>query len=215
MWSRFGKTTIAVVTLGLTASVVSYQVALAVRNRDYTPGEFRGFLRGFGYNVTPGDTLTDASSKQAVRQFQQGYKLPTDGTANAQTQNLAADLTKNLQGSLNVVVKPNPRLPRNQFYGPRTESAVRQFQKQYNLQQTGIATLPVRQRLDVEAKRALGVNTNAAPSTSTPPAQQRLNTPTPDTSPSPEPSPEITPEATPSPSPEMSPSPSPTTSPNP
>lgn len=156
MWRRLGMT-IAFVTLGMSSSIISYQTALAVRSRDYSPSEFRSLLHNFGYNVTLGNTLEDEASRKAIREFQQGYRLTTvDGTTNAQTQDLAADLVRSLQGSLNIVLKLNPPLPCNQFYGLQTEAAIRRYQKQYNLEETGIANLELRQQLDMEAKKILG-----------------------------------------------------------
>lgn len=212
MWGRFGMP-LAAVALGITASLVSYEFALADRSRDYTPLEMRSVLRGFGYNVTLGDSLTDEATTRAIREFQQGYRItPVDGVPGERTQNLAADLVRILQANLNLVVKPNPLLPRTQFYGPRTEEAIRQFQRQFNLPVTGIATLPVRQRLDLEAKRILGTVDQAPTPRATP-------TPSPSPSPSPTPratpSPTPTPRATPSPTPAATPSPTPTPTPLP
>ncbi|WP_044170971.1 peptidoglycan-binding domain-containing protein [Kamptonema formosum] len=155
MHSKFVKAIFAVI-LFVGFSFMSFDAAYAARARDYSPSEFRSVLNGLGYNVTLGDTLTDEATKKAISDFQKAYKLTADGVAGGQTQDVAADLVKNLQGSLNLVVQPSPELPRNQFYGPRTEAAVKAFQKQYKLSETGIATLPVRQKLDQEAKRILG-----------------------------------------------------------
>jgi len=155
MWGRV-RTTIAVVVLGIAASSFSQEVALADRIRDYSPGEFRELLRGLGYDIDFGNTLQDQAAKRVISQFQQDYKLRVDGTPNQETQNLAADLATNLQGSLNLVMKPEPPLPRNQFYGPQTQNAVLEFQKEFILPETGIANGRVRQRLDQEAKKLLG-----------------------------------------------------------
>ena len=174
MWNRYGLP-IAVIGLGLTASLVSYEVAYARRDRDYSPREFRTVLYGFGYNVTvKDDPLTDQETINAIREFQRGYKLPIDGVAGPQTQDLAALLVKILQANLNLVLNPSPALPRTQFYGPSTEAAVRQYQQQNNLPVTGIATLEVRKKIDDEATRILN---NQAP------------TPSPAPSPAPAPSP--------------------------
>ncbi len=201
MWNRYGLP-IAVIGIGLTASLVSYEVANAVRSRDYTPREFRAVLRGFGYNVPEGNSLRDQETRAAVRQFQQGYKLAVDGVAGPNTQNLAADLVRIVKSNLNLVLKPSPGLPVTQFYDSQTEAAVRRFQEQFNLPVTGIANLAVRQRLDQEARQILGKPTPAAsPSPS----------PSPTTSPSPSPSPTtptqrtVPQTTTPSPSPSGSP----------
>jgi peptidoglycan hydrolase-like protein with peptidoglycan-binding domain len=170
MQSRFRKIVIIVVTIFLTLSLAISDTALAARARDYTPQEFRSVLQGLGYDVALTNApLTDEPTRRAIRDFQQRYKLSVDGVAGPNTQNVAADLVRNLQGSLNLVVKPNPSLPRNQFYGPQTTAAVRAFQRKFNLQETGIASLPVRVRLDEEARAILDK----------PPLPTRTPTPTP------------------------------------
>lgn len=198
MWNRYGVP-IAIIGVGFAASVVTSEVSLAVRSRDYTPREFRSVLRGFGYNVTPGNTLRDEETRAAIRQFQQGYKLQVDGIAGPNTQNLAADLVRILKSNLNLVLKPSPGLPNTQLYDERTEAAIRRFQEQYELPVTGIASLAVRQRLDQEARRILG---------------KPVNTPTPTPSPTPQTAPQTIPPS-PSPSPAPSPVPSPSPSPSP
>jgi len=205
MWNRYVMP-IAAISIGLAASLVSYEFAYAGRSRNYTPRELRSVLRGFGYNVTLGDTLTDQATIAAIRQFQQGYRIQVDGTAGSQTQDLAATLVQILQANLNLVLKPSPALPRTQFYGPLTEAAVRRYQQQAGLPVTGIATLQVRQRLDGDAERILN---NQSPAPSAVPAPEGAP------SPSPSPSPQMmTPSPSPSPSPEMmTPSPSPAPSP--
>lgn len=120
----------------------------------YTPREFRAVLKGLGYNVDPnGDTLTDARTQQAIRDFQREYNLLVDGIAGPQTQDVAGDIVRIMQHNLNLVVKPNPRLPLNYFYTPRTQAAVGQFQRLFNLPVTGIASLEVRNQLNQAAKR--------------------------------------------------------------
>ena len=226
MWNRYSMG-IAAISLGLTASLVSYEVAYAARARDYTPRELRAVLNGFGYNVPVGDTLTDQVTINAIREFQRGYKLPVDGVAGGQTQDLMADLVVILQASLNLVVKPNPRLPRTQFYGPLTEAVVRQYQQQSGLPVTGIATLALRQKLDKEAEdlvlRQFGpskpVSTprsrpSAAPSAtpSPTPSPTPSATPSPTSSPTPSPtppSPQVAPRSTPAPVPRVTPTPIP------
>ena len=210
MWNRHGIALTAI-SIGLAASLVSYEVSYAARSRNYTPREFRSVLRSFGYNVTVNDNpLADQETIAAIRQFQQGYKLPVDGVAGSQTQDLAADLVRILQANLNLVLKPSPALPRTQFYGPLTEAAVRRYQQQAGLPVTGIATLAVRKKIDDEATSILN---NQAP----PPAAAPAPTATP--SPAPSPIPRTSPSPAPSPIPQTSPSPAPSpiprTSPSP
>lgn len=120
----------------------------------YAPNEFRAVLNGLGYNITSnGQTLTDERTRQAIREFQRQYNLLVDGTAGSQTQDVAGDIVRNLQQNLNLVIRPEPRLPLNYFYGEQTKTAVRQFQKLFGLPVTGIASLEVRNKLDQAAKR--------------------------------------------------------------
>lgn len=183
MWNRYGMAFTAI-GLGLTASLVSYDVVQAARVRNYTPREMRAVLNGFGYNVPVSDAaLTDTATLNAVREFQKGYKLAVDGIPGPQTQDLMAELMMILHANLNLVVKPNPPLPRTQYYDSATEAVVKQYQQKVNLPVTGIANLTTRKQLDDEATLLLN----------------NQSTPTPSPSPSPTPAPR--PRATPSPSP--------------
>ena len=213
MWCRWGKT-IAAVGFGVTAGLVSYEFATVAQSQIYTPSQFRAFLMGFGYNVqqTEGKVPTEVT-RQAIRDFQKQYGIKVDGIAGTQTQQLAAAAVKNLQGSLNLVVKPTPLLPRDQFYGSQTAAVVKQFQKQEGLPVTGIATLEVRSRLDQEARKALGETSSPSTTPSTSPSPSMLPSTTPSTSPSPSMSPSMRPSASPSPSMSPSRTPSPSTSP--
>ena len=203
MWCGFGKSSfsIAVVCL-VTASVVIPDTVNAVRQRNYTPREFRSVLRGLGYRVkVSNESLTNAEARKAIQEFQTGYKLkPADGIAGPRTQDFAASIIRILQSNLNVVLKPNPPLPRDQFYGTRTEAVVREFQKKYQFEETGIADLALRQRLDQEAKNSLNKQPTATPTTR-PTVQPRT---TPRTKPTP------TPAATTTPTPEVTPTETPT-----
>lgn len=126
MWSRFGITALG---LSMTLSIVQVEASLAVQVRDYTPRELRSVLNGLGYNVAIDDNpLTDAASQQAIREFQTYYRLPADGIAGTATHNKAKEVITNLQRQLNLVAKPSPPLPGNQFYGPQTAGAVQLFQ---------------------------------------------------------------------------------------
>ena len=187
MWCRFGVTMTAV-TLGLVSSCVSCETALAAQ--PYTTGEFVAVLKGFGYAA--GNTLSDATSKKGIREFQQDYKLSVDGIAGKQTENFAAQLVQIFHANLNLVVKPKPLLPRSRFYTAQTTAVVKQFQQQSGLAQTGVADFPLRLRLDNQAKRILKIPITTpaptAPSTSTSPSPSMSPSSEPSTSPSPAPS---------------------------
>ena len=221
MWCRWSTTFAAAVTFGLTAGLVGYEVTAVAQspnqsqNYYYTPSQFRAFLRGFGYNIPQtGGTATTQATQKAVRDFQQRYGIkPVDGVAGEATQKVAAEAMKNLQGSLNLVVKPSPPLPRSRFFTPQTAAAIKQFQKQAGLSETGIATLEVRSRLDQEARKALGgtssPSSSPSPSASPSPSLSPSTTPSPLTTPSPSLSPSTTPSPLTTPSSSTSPSSSP------
>ena len=167
MWCGLGKSiTIATVCL-VTASTVIYDTADAVRQRNYTPQEFRSVLRGLGYKVKVStEPLTNPEAKKAIQELQTGYRLkPADGFAGPKTQDFVASIVRILQSNLNVVLKPTTPLPRNQFYSTRTEAAVKELQKKLQLEETGIADLALRQRLDQEARSILDQNPAATPTT--------------------------------------------------
>jgi peptidoglycan hydrolase-like protein with peptidoglycan-binding domain len=219
MWCD-GNRKIAIVTSCLiAASLVSETVyaapkqkqapvisqAATVNSQRYTPRQFRAVLRGLGYSVKATDgPLTDAETKKAVRQFQTGYKIqPVDGIAGPKTQEFAANIVRILQANLNTVLKPKTPLPRNSYYGAQTEAAVKEFQKKFQLQETGIADLPLRQKLNEEAQTARKSPASSEPTpTSTPttkPSTRRKPSARPIPTPTPTATPEVTPEATPTP----------------
>ncbi len=138
-----------IVTLTLSAvwGLMTYQPAWAARNQDYNAEQFVSVLNGLGYPVALGMPLTDVRVQQAIRDFQVQYQLPVDGSINIPSQDLAADVVRNLQRHLNLVLKLKTPLPLTQFYGPQTEAAVKLFQQQYKLPATGVATLETRQKL--------------------------------------------------------------------
>ncbi len=230
MWCELGKSiTIATVCL-VTASTVLYDTADAVRQRNYTQQEFRSVLRGLGYKVkVSSEPLTNTEAKRAIQELQTGYKLkPADGVAGPKTQDYVASIVRILQSNLNVVLKPATPLPRNQFYSTRTEAAVKEFQKKLQLEETGIADLALRQRLDQEARTILDTNPAATPTTKptrrptrTRPRPTPTQTPVPEATSTPEatptetPTPEVTstPEATSTP--DVTPTPDVTTTPTP
>lgn len=229
MWCGLGKSSFTVATACLiTAGVVISDVAFAARN--YTPRQFRAVLRGLGYNVKVSDApLTAGDTKKAIQEFQKGYKLqPGDGIAGAKTQDFGAKIVEILQANLNLVAKPTPPLPRNQYYGAQTEAAVKQTQKKLGLQETGIADLAFRQKLNQQAKEILNKPKSApatqrSPEPTTSPTAKPTKTPTatPTTSPTATPKPtrtptsrpRVLPTATPIPTTEASPTATPTSTP--
>lgn len=214
MWCGFGKSSVTIVTACLvTASVVSASTSFAARQRNYTPQQFRAVLHGLGYKITVNNSaLTDNEAKQAIREFQKGYKLGVDGIAGPKTQDWAAQIIQILQANLNAVVKPKTPLPRDQFYGPQTEAAVKEAQKKFQLQETGIADLAFRQKLNTEAKNASG---KPAPSPTPKPTTSPTAKPTASPSATSTPTPTSTPTATPTPTSTPTPSPTSTGTPSP
>ncbi|NDJ16492.1 peptidoglycan-binding protein [Myxacorys almedinensis] len=152
MWN--GSTNAVAALLGgallwsLAEPIAIYQPAWAARTQDYTPDQFISVLNGLGYPVTLTTVFNSPVVQQSIRDFQLQYRLPVDGTLNPPTQDIAADLVRKLQTDLNRVVKLENPLPASQFYGRQTEAAVRLFQQQNKLPETGIATLETRQRIN-------------------------------------------------------------------
>jgi peptidoglycan hydrolase-like protein with peptidoglycan-binding domain len=218
MWCGFGKSSLSIATTCVvTATIVISDTSNAQQNRVYTPQQFRAVLRGLSYKVkVSNQPLTDAETKKAITEFQTGYKLkPADGIAGLKTQNFAANIVKILQANLNVVMKPNPPLPRDQFYGTRTEAVVKEFQKKYQLPETGIADLALRQKLNEEAKNILGNNPASTITTPAKPSRRKPTkvTPTPTPAVTETPTPEVT--ETPTPAVTETPTPAVTETPTP
>jgi peptidoglycan hydrolase-like protein with peptidoglycan-binding domain len=219
MWCGFGKSSVPVAVVCLiAASVVISDTATAARQRNYSPQQFRAVLRGLGYSVDLTNTpLTDAKTKKAIREFQTGYKLtPADGVAGPKTQDFAANIIKILQANLNAVLKPKTPLPRDQFYGSRTEAAVKEAQKKLQLKETGIADLAFRQRLNEEAKTSGGQPTTQptpAPTSSPTPTPTATPTTKPTTTPTTRPTTRPRTRTTPTPTPTVTPTSSPTVTP--
>jgi peptidoglycan hydrolase-like protein with peptidoglycan-binding domain len=212
MWCGFTKSGFNIAAACLVSvSIVAYSAADAVRQSNYSNKEFRSVLRGLGYDIkVSSDPLTDAQAKKVVKEFQSGYKLKSvDGIAGPQTQDYAAGIIRILNSNLNVVMKPKSALPRSKFYSAETEAMVKAFQKKFQLQETGIADLAVRQKLDQEAKKVIGSKPTSPtkPSTTTKPKVKPTPTPTPVTTITPAPTPEETP------TPEVTPTPTPTVTP--
>ncbi|BAY09719.1 peptidoglycan-binding domain-containing protein [Calothrix sp. NIES-2098] len=226
MWCGFGKSSVTIATACLvTASLVASNTSFAARQRNYSPQQFRAVLHGLGYKVTVNNSpLTDNETKQAIREFQKGYKLTVDGIPGPKTQDWAAQIVQILQANLNAVLKPKNPLPRDQFYGPQTEALVKEAQKKFQLQETGIADLAFRQKLNEEAKSATGKPTTeptptpTATPTSTPtpkPTTKPTTKPTPKPSVRPTAKPTATPTATPTPTPTSTATPTATPTPTP
>ncbi len=217
MWCGFGKSSLSIATACVvTATIVISDTANAQKQRVYTPQQFRAVLGGLGYKVKASNQpLTDVETKKAITEFQTGYKLkPVDGVAGLKTQNFAANIVRILQANLNVVMKPNPPLPRDQFYGTRTEAVVKEFQKKFQLQETGIADLALRQKLNEEAKNVLGNNPTSTTTTPAKPSRRKPTRVTPTPKATPTETPEVTPTETPTPeatgTPEVTPTETPT-----
>jgi peptidoglycan hydrolase-like protein with peptidoglycan-binding domain len=216
MWCGFGKSSFSIVTACLiTASVVPSSSSFAATARSYTPQQFRAVLHGLGYKITVNNSpLTDNEAKQAIREFQKGYKLGVDGIAGPKTQNWGASIIQILQANLNAVLKPKTPLPRDQFYGPQTEAAVKEAQKKFQLQETGIADLAFRQKLNAEAKSAIGKpTTEPTPTPTTKPTAKPTATPTAKPTATPTATPTTTPTATPTATPTTTPTATPTATP--
>lgn len=216
MWCGIGKSSFSIATACLVSAVVVISdTADAVRQRNYTPQQFRAVLRGLGYDIkVSNEPLTNADAKKAITEFQTGYRLkPADGLAGPKTQDFAAQIMQILQANLNLVMKPNPPLPRSQYYSTRTEAVVRAYQKKNELTETGIADLALRQKLDQEASNILDKKPTTSPTTkpttkpTTRPTGKPVTRPTP--KPTPTPTETATPEATPTetPTPETTPTP--------
>jgi peptidoglycan hydrolase-like protein with peptidoglycan-binding domain len=215
MWCRW-RPTITAITFGVTASLVSYEFVAAQQRYYYTPGEFRVVMRGLGYDIPETGPLTDEATQKAIRDFQQRYGLPADGIAGPKTQEVAAQLMRNLHGSLNLVVQPVPPLPRNQFYTELTRGAVEQFQRKFNLPENGVADLKTRSRLDQEARQILDKQPRTPGATPSPsPTPEASPQTAPEASPSPSPTPEASPQTAPEASPTRSPRATPRATPSP
>lgn len=218
MWCDLGKSRTAVALVCLvTVSAGISDLAFAVLQRNYKPQEFRAVLHGLGYNVKVSNgSLTDEETKKAISDFQKGYKLPVDGKAGPKTQAFAANIVQILQRNLNTVLKPNPPLPRDQFYSLRMEELVKEYQKKHQLTETGIADLALRQKLNEEAKQVIGQPvTQPSPKPSAKPAPTNKPTAKPTTKPTSKPTPTPKPSATPTPTstPSSTATPTPTASP--
>jgi murein L,D-transpeptidase YcbB/YkuD len=137
----------------------------------YSLQQFIAVLSGLGYfanSDTNSDSLqNDPQPEQrkgqsqrarddlqlAIRTFQAHYGLPLTGEADQPTQEKARQLVRNLHHGLKQTVSPD--LSISEFYGPRTVSAVQQFQAQRRLPVTGVATASVRSAIEEDLKQQL------------------------------------------------------------
>lgn len=218
MWCGLEKSTLAKAAACIfTASLVVTGAANAQKQFNYTPQQFRTVLHGLGYNVKISDAaLTDAQTKKAVREFQQGYKLkPVDGIAGPETESYAGNIVEILKRNLNYVVKPNPPLRVNPYYNSQTEAVVKEYQQKSQMQQTGIADLALRYKLDNEAEKMLNQGSTSKPSTPRTTRTNRKVKPKAKATPTPTATPTSTPTATPTETPMATPTETPTAIPTP
>ncbi|GAB4146737.1 MAG: hypothetical protein Fur0046_24770 [Cyanobacteria bacterium J069] len=105
-------------------------------------------------------SLDEGHLQRAIRTFQAHYGLSITGEADLPTQEKARQLVRNLHHGLKRTVSPT--LPISEFYGPRTVSAIQQFQTQHHLPATGVATACVRQAIEEDLKQQLRQALNQA-----------------------------------------------------
>ncbi|AKG23208.1 peptidoglycan-binding protein [Calothrix sp. 336/3] len=209
MWCGLEKSSLSIATTCVVISAIATNTAsAAITRNDYKPQQFRAVLYGLGYKVkVKSGALTDKETIAAIKEFQKGYKLKdVNGQADKATQDLAAQIVYTLKGNLNIVLKLKPAMARNQYYGPQTMSAVKQFQKKNKLAETGIADLKTRMLLDEEAKKILNEKPAEPKPTETP-------KPTPKPTEKPKPAPKPTEKPKPTPKPTSTAKPSPTSTP--
>lgn len=146
----------------------------------YSLQQFIAVLSGLGYFADQNGVRSNSHSAQskgqssllsedlklAIRTFQAHYGLPLTGEADQPTQEKARQLVRNLHHGLKQTVSPD--LPISEFYGPRTVSAVEQFQAQRRLPVTGVATASVRRAIEEDLKQQLRQALGSAGFQSTP-----------------------------------------------
>ncbi len=126
----------------------------------YSNSQLRSILNGLGYRekvpvdsfyfplTSDNSALIDHRTVQAIKKFQQEYQeqLKIDGIAGAQTMAMAEKAINTLQDELNAVVNANLSAHRP-FYEPLTVAAVKKLQALISVEQDGIASYSVRDRL--------------------------------------------------------------------
>jgi peptidoglycan hydrolase-like protein with peptidoglycan-binding domain len=120
----------------------------------YTEAAFQQILPGLGYDIDPQKFTSSPSATIALQDFQQRYNLPITGVADQRTQETIRTILRVLQANLRTVTDRNVTV--TEFYDRQTREAVVKFQRQYDLRPDGIATVPVRRRIDDAAKLAIG-----------------------------------------------------------
>jgi peptidoglycan hydrolase-like protein with peptidoglycan-binding domain len=129
-------------------------IAVGSIGRIYIESELQQILSGLGYDIDPQKFTNSPSATIAIQDFQQRYNLPITGVADQRTQETIQTILRVLQANLRIVIDRN--LTVTEFYDRQTREAVVRFQRQYDLRPDGIATVPVRRRIDDAAKLAIG-----------------------------------------------------------
>jgi peptidoglycan hydrolase-like protein with peptidoglycan-binding domain len=134
--------------------IVESTIDVAPIGRVYTEAELQQILPGLGYDIDPQKFTSSPSATIAIQDFQQRYNLPITGVADQRTQETIRTILRVLQANLRYVTDRN--LTVTEFYDRQTRETVVRFQQQYGLRPDGIATVPVRRRIDDAAKLAIG-----------------------------------------------------------
>jgi Putative peptidoglycan binding domain len=121
--------------------------------------QFKTVLHGLGFNLGPYgygsnyNNVLDEYTMAAIQEFQAHYYLKKTGVLDLPTIKQAHQCMGTLKQNLNLIL--DKQIPLNGFYGPCTIQGVINFQKQYGLPATGIASSVVRKKLNTVAKEKL------------------------------------------------------------
>jgi Putative peptidoglycan binding domain len=146
-------------------SLLKQSKNIAFNLNSYTNKDIRNILIGLGYLAfdsstpsqnspwtTTNNPLIDKPTKEAIRKFQQEYKLKADGGVGIDTKKAMSNEIIKLQNNLkrhgfaNDIKKPLNK----PLYGPATYEAVKRFQiNRGDLKQNGIATIQIRKLLEL------------------------------------------------------------------